>query len=289
MIAIPAQLATAQAELLDRLVERLRLVDGIAAIVLGGSHASGHATPTSDLDVGLYYHPSAPIDIAALTEAVTLLDDAPRPDLVTPIGGWGPWINGGGWLHIQGQAVDLLYRDLERVTQVCAACVSGQVDMVYQPGHPHGFVSAIYAGEIAVCQPLWDPAGVVAALKARVLPYPPALQRALLDKFGWEMTFALETARKAAVRGDVAYVAGCCFRCAACLMQVLFALNGEYLLNEKGAVQRAEGLSIRPSGLAERIKTAFAYLAAPAEYPMALDALAELVSEVDGLRSGNLT
>ncbi|RIK39619.1 MAG: DNA polymerase subunit beta [Chloroflexi bacterium] len=281
----PSHLTTAQAGLLDGLVERLRRIDGIAAIVLGGSHAGGHALPTSDLDVGLYYQPNAPIDIAALAAAVTALNDTPRPDLVTPLGGWGPWINGGGWLRIQGQAVDLLYRDLDRVAQVCEACASGQVEMAYQPGHPHGFVSPIYAGEIAVCRPLWDPDGAVAALKARVLPYPLALQRALLDKFGWEMSFALETARKPAARGEVSYVAGCCFRCVACLMQVLFALNKEYLLNEKGAVRRADSLPLRPPRLAERIHSAFAHLASPADAAAALDKLGGLVAEVDRLRA----
>jgi hypothetical protein len=62
-------------------------------------------------------------------------------------------------------------------------------------------------------------------------------------------------------------------------MQVLFALNRQYLLNEKGAVQRADGLSIRPSGVAERIQAAFAYLALPEQYAAALDTLAELVAE----------
>lgn len=284
MTTVQPQLTKAQANLIDLLVERLRRVDGIAAIVLGGSHASGHASPASDLDVGLYYHPTAPIDIEALSAAVTPLDDAPRPDLVTPIGWWGPWINGGGWLQIQGQAADLLYRDLARVTEVCEACINGQVDIAYQPGHPHGFVSAIYAGEIAVCHPLWDPTGVVAALKARVLPYPAALQRALIDKFAWECTFALETARKAALRGDVSYVAGCCFRAVACMMQVIFALNRTYLLNEKAAVLRAASLSICPPRLAERVAAAFAHLATPAAYEAALDALTVLVAEMEQLR-----
>lgn len=283
MIRTSSQLTSAQADLLDRLVERLRRVEGIVAIALGGSHAGGHATPTSDLDVGLYYDAVLPIDMAALADAISLLDEQPRPGLITPIGEWGPWINGGGWLHIEGQAVDLLYRDLARVAQVCEACAVGQVEVAYQPGHPHGFVSSIYAGEVAHCRPLWDPAGVVAGLKARVLPYPLALQATLLAKFGWEMGFALETGRKAAQRGDVAYVAGCCFRSVACLVQVLFALNREYLLNEKGAVRLADALPGAPVRLAARIQAAFAHLASPADYGAALDELAALVAECNQL------
>ncbi|MFM9776267.1 hypothetical protein ACKI1Z_41690, partial [Streptomyces galilaeus] len=52
---------------------------------------------------------------------------------------------------------------------------------------------------------------------------------------------------------DPAYVAGCGFRAVACLNQSLFALNGVYLLNEKGATQAAEKLTRRPSGYAARV------------------------------------
>ena len=54
-----------------------------------------------------------------------------------------------------------------------------------------------------------------------------------------EISFSLVVAQKAVVRGDVAYIAGCCFRSVACMNQVLFALNETYLLNEKGAVALA--------------------------------------------------
>jgi len=36
-------------------IDRLRRVDGVAAIVLGGSQARGTATPHSDVDLALYY------------------------------------------------------------------------------------------------------------------------------------------------------------------------------------------------------------------------------------------
>ena len=34
---------------------------------------------------------------------------------VTELGVWGPWVDGGGWLRIDGIPVDWIYRDLERV------------------------------------------------------------------------------------------------------------------------------------------------------------------------------
>jgi len=38
--------------------------------------------------------------------------------LVVPPGEWGKWVNGGGWLVIDGYHVDLILRDAERVKNV---------------------------------------------------------------------------------------------------------------------------------------------------------------------------
>ena len=274
----------AQDPLLERIVARLREVPGIAAIVLGGSQARGNATASSDVDLGLYYRADAPIDTAALDQAVQTLVDTPRPGLVTPIGEWGPWINGGGWLTVQGQPVDLLYRDLSRVTQVVADACAGRLEVAYQPGHPHAFVSSICLGEIAVCRVLWDPEGVLAPLKAQAHPYPPRLQAATVQRFFWESDFSLQVARKAALRGDAGYVAGCCFRCIACLMQVIFALNEQYLLNEKGAVALAATFPRTLPELPARIAAALACLnGSPTSLTAALDSLAVLVNETQTL------
>ena len=91
--------------LLSRLVGALVPVPGIVAIALGGSRARGAATAASDYDIGLYYRADWPIDVAALAKAAAALDDRGPAAEVTPIGGWGPWIDGGGWLRIGGVAV----------------------------------------------------------------------------------------------------------------------------------------------------------------------------------------
>jgi hypothetical protein len=153
---------------------------------------------------------------------------------------------------------------------------------LFQPGHPHGFVTAIYAGEVAVCVPLADPFGEIARLKALTTPYPAALRQALTKKFLWEAQFALENARHGRGRDDVNYVAGCCFRAVASLCQVLCALNGEYLLNEKGAVAFCDRLPGRPQAFAGRVASIYRLLGtgAPAG---ALEVLEGLVHEVGGL------
>lgn len=241
--------------LLGRLVRAVGGVPGIRAIVLGGSRARGEATAQSDYDIGLYYETDHPIDIGRLAKAAMLLPGAASSS-VTAIGEWGPWINGGAWLTVEGKRVDLLYRELGKVRGVIEACQAGRIERAYQPGHPHAFVSAIYVGEVALCRVLWDPENVLAGLKRRCEPYPPALGEALIRSFFWEARFALENAAHGRGRDDPAYVAGCGFRAVACLCQTLFALNGVYLLNEKGAVRGVEKLPRRPADFAGRVAQA---------------------------------
>ncbi|HTE81019.1 MAG TPA: hypothetical protein VK634_10060 [Reyranella sp.] len=159
-------------------------------------------------------------------------------------------------MTVEGKKLDLLYRDLGKVREVIEACQAGRIERVYQAGHPHAFVSAIYMGEVALCRVLWDPENVLAGLKRRCEPFPPALGEALIRSFFWEARFALENAAHGRGRDDPAYVAGCGFRAVACLCQTLFALNGVYLLNEKGAVRGVEKLARHPVNFAERVARA---------------------------------
>jgi len=262
---------------IETLVRELRQVSGVAAIVLGGSRARGTHTTHSDVDLELYYRRDRTPDLARLGAIAMAADDAHRPDLLTGIGGWGPWIDGGGWLTVQGVPVDLLYRDLGKVTAVMAECAAGGPQIVYQPGYPHGFSTAIYMAEVALCRVLWDSTGAIAALKRATTPYPAALRLALIRQFFWEVDFSLNVATKAIARRDVSYVAGCCFRAVSCLMQTLFALNETYWMNEKGAVALASRFPLTPERLSERIDAAFGQLA-PTEAALAtaIEALAQL-------------
>jgi predicted nucleotidyltransferase len=240
-------------ELAERIAERLADVEGVEAVVLGGSWARGEAHPDSDVDLGVYYRPERRPSLAALRELARELDDRHVRDLVTDFGEWGPWIDGGGWLRIEGRRVDWLYRDLDLVSREISECRAGRTSSHYQPGHPHGFHTHIYAGEVHHCRVLRDARGELATLEALVADYPPALKRSLTKRFLWEADFALETSRKPAERGDVFYVGGCLFRCAACLVQVLFAVNERYFVNEKGSVKVAGSFHLCPEGFEDAV------------------------------------
>jgi len=261
----------------ERIAERLSKLPGMAAVALGGSWARGTAHEDSDLDLGLYYYPERRFSIAELSELARHLDDRhsspsqPVPadrgrvpndlsatsmvveGLVTPFGEWGPWINGGGWLVVEGRHVDFLYRDLDKVADVVARCSAGQITCDYQIGHPAGFHNHIYMGEVHYCRALHDPGGILRALKRLTAEYPPAMRRAVIDKYLYEARFSTAIADKPAGRSDVHYVAGCMFRAVGCIVQVLFALNRQYFVNEKGSIQTVESFELKPPNFAAQV------------------------------------
>lgn len=270
--------------IISNIVDNLKQIDGVNALVLGGSRARGTESPNSDIDIGIYYDSDKGLDISRLRQVAAKLDDELRENLVTEIGEWGPWINGGGWLKVNQIPVDFLLRDQNKVSKVIEQCIMGDITIDYQPGHPHGFVNSIYFAEIALCKVLWDPYGVVGQLKSKTIPYPSAFQKSIIQKFFWEASFSLENGHKGLYKNDLSYIAGCCFRSVSCLNQVLFAINENYLMNEKGAAAIADSFTMVPSNYSQRINHLFTLLTEDQDCAKeALSLLHELIDEIDYL------
>ena len=234
-------------EILSHVVGRVAKVEGVLAIVLGGSRARGTADERSDVDLGIYYDGANPFSTAALGAAARELDDRHSDGLVTSFGEWGPAVNGGGWLEIRGHHVDFLYREIGAVREAIEECIAGRPRSIYQLGHPLGFHMQIYAGEVHVCRPLFDPAGAIGGLKSKVREYPEKFRTAAVAKHLFDAEFEISIAAKPAERADVMYVAGCLFRAAGFMTIVLYALNRRFFLNEKGALAESWRFAIKPA------------------------------------------
>jgi hypothetical protein len=241
-------------EICERVVAQLAAIIGIRAVALGGSRARGTAREDSDIDLALYYDPSAPFSIEQLDAAACVLDDRHAGGLVTPLGAWGRGVNGGAWLLIEGRHVDFLYRDLRRVREVIDRCVRGQIDAAYQLGHPIGFQNQIYAGEAHFCRPLYDPAAELGALKQLVVSYPAGMRRALIGKHLFDAQFESEIALGPAERGDIAYVSQCLARAAGFMVLVLYALNERFFLNEKNAFIESKRFVLQPDNFHREVE-----------------------------------
>jgi len=270
--------------ILDKTITALTAISGIEAIVLGGSRARGTHSSESDIDIGIYYD-NTTLDLVSLNKAALLLDDEHRENLIVPPGEWGKWVNGGGWLIIDGYHVDFILRDVERVENVIIECQEGSISAHYQTGHPHAYINAMYMGELAVCKVLWDKQGNISARKSVAERYPAKLKQAVIAFFGFETEFSLMFAESNAKKNDVYYVTAHIVRAISALNQVLFAVNEEYCLNEKKAVGMIESFNIHPFGYKDKVNSIFA--AVGTDSTSACTQLKQLINEVKSILPNN--
>ena len=266
--------------LIKNIVTHLKQVRGVHALVLGGSYASGTQHPDSDIDIAIYYREEQPLDTTQIRTVATLLNDTPDP-VVTDIGGWGRWVNGGSWLTIQGQRVDFLYRNSNFVARTLNNCNNGIFEIDYSQQPPYGFYSYMYCAETQICQPLYDPNDVIPQLKAKVVTYPQPLKQAILKHNLWSANFSLENGYKTAKRGDVYFTAGCVARAMSMLVQVLYTLNETYFLSEKNLAKNIHDFKKVPDDFVQRVEDILSNLGGDAEQLTAsIDSTKELLQDL---------
>ncbi|MEU5211516.1 nucleotidyltransferase domain-containing protein [Streptomyces sp. NPDC020742] len=268
---------------MDELAARIARVPGVVGVMLGGSRARGTHRADSDWDLGVYYR-GAP-DLAALEALATEVTGGPVE--VHGPGAWGAWVNGGAWLVLpDGRQVDWILRDVDRVRRVWQECRAGRFEIGVQTGHPLGFWSPAYPGEVALGRVLADDGGELAQLKEEAQDYPEPLRAALTGTAVWDAGFSLAMAGKSSPAGDVLHAALCLSRAVGGLVQALHAHHRVWCLNEKGALAAATALPGTPSGFADRAGALLARPGATAEKLRATLASAEhLVAEVRGVVS----
>ena len=204
------------------LAERLADVPGVVAVTLGGSRATGDATPDSDWDFGLYYRGTIdPDDVRALGF---------RGEVFAP-GQWGPIVNGGAWLDVDGVKVDLIYRDLDDVVYWTAEADAGRFRIDREVGYVAGIATYVLAGELALAKVL-----------SGELPRPKfssALRATAPPRWTNIAAGAVRHAKGSANRGDRI---GCLAHLTLAILataQAHLASRGTWALNEKHIVDRA--------------------------------------------------
>lgn len=248
---LPACVPENKQVLLRQLVSELRRLPGIAAIVLGGSYASGMQREDSDLDIGLYYLPEAPFEIVEIKRVAEKIST--HPPTVTGFYEWGQWVNGGAWIKTKAGKVDFLYRNIAQIEHAIDNALQGVVEQDYGQQPTHGFYSIIYLAEIEICIPLYDPLNHILRLKHLVRTYPPKLKEKVIANSLWSAEFTLAHASSFAKNGDVYNTAGCLTRISSNLTQALFALNERYFIGDKRVLEIMERFANLPEGYIKHI------------------------------------
>jgi predicted nucleotidyltransferase len=207
---------------MDWFAKRLADIDGVVAVALGGSRAEGSWRPDSDWDFGIYYRGT--IDPDAI-RALGYLGTVVAP------GEWAYPMNGGAWLTVEGERVDVLYRDLDDVERHLDDVQSGDWDLYRVPGYLCGMPSYVLVAELALGRVLHG-----------TLPqpsFPEPLRRRASVRWRYERDFAIGIAGAHARRSDVA---GCLGKLSFAILAEAHARlceRGEWICNEKGLVRRA--------------------------------------------------
>ncbi|AMC93786.1 hypothetical protein AOC36_07255 [Erysipelothrix larvae] len=264
-------------DIMARIVESLKDIQGIEAIVLGGSRAQKTHDEDSDIDIGIYYNDTLNMD--DLSRIVTYLDDEHRDDLLAKPGVWGKWVNGGAWMTIDQKPVDFILRDIHRVKYYLNQCSMGHVTAHYQTGHPHAYFNVMYVGELAICDVLFSRDNDFLSLKKQAEVYPEALKTSIINWFQFEARFSLDLAQKAIIKEDAYYINAHIVRSISSLNQIVFALNKTYCINEKNAVSLIETLPLKPTNYKRSIHLA---IAISGEKPQqACELLENLICEIE--------
>ncbi len=240
--------------LLDDVVTSLRVVKGVQAIALGGSHARGTQRPDSDLDVGLYYRESDPFVIEDVRRVAVPLSASGAPT-VTGFYDWGPFVNGGAWIDNPVCKIDFLYRNLDQLEREIAAAQGGLWTHSFDQQPPFGFRSVTLLGEIHCCKPLHDPGGVLGPLKSAIAVFPPKLKARIVQGTLWCAEFSFVFADAFAKSGEFANTVACMTRIYHYLVHALYALNEIYFMNDKRMLDEIERFPRKPRDFRQRIDT----------------------------------
>jgi predicted nucleotidyltransferase len=198
---------------------------GVVAVVLGGSRATATHGPDSDWDLGVYYRGSRrPLD----PDGVRRLGHSGQ---VSALGEWGPIVNGGAWLTVDGVPVDVLFRDLDQVESWLGDAQEGRFQVLTQNGYVVGAPTYVPVGELAVCQ------AITGELPRPTYPEPLAATAA--ERWGGRASVSLMFAQSHAGAGDAVCCAGMLADAVLCVAHARLAERREWVLGEKRLVQRA--------------------------------------------------
>lgn len=207
------------------LADELSAMPGVVAVVLGGSRAAGRERPDSDWDLGVYYDPSA--------FAVEPIRALGLPGQVFGLGEWSRLMDGGAWFDVDGTKVDLIYRSVDAVAGWIAEAEAGRFSVELLGGYLAGFPTTVLVGEVALAKVLRG--GLPFAVDA----FPDALRAAAPAMWRARRDFSLMYAEMHAARGDTLLETGNRARAAVEEAHAVMCERGEWVLNEKGLLERA--------------------------------------------------
>lgn len=215
--------STSDPSFVDRIADSLQDLPGVETVALGGSRTQGTHHADSDWDIAVYYRDS--FDPQTVR-------DLGWPGQISELGGWGPIFNGGGKLTVDGQLIDIHYRDLQLIDEIHDDACRGEFTIEPLLFHQAGLPSYILLAELGINRPLrghlpqWE--------------YPEALRRRAPGIWWERAELTLFYAENGHARhGRTAQCAGLLSEAACHAAHAVLAHRGEWVTNEKQLLTKA--------------------------------------------------
>jgi hypothetical protein len=158
--------------------------------------------------------------------------------LVSELGEWSPIVNGGAWFTVDGEAVDVLFRDLDLIEGRLELARRGSFEVLAQNGYIVDAPTNLPVGELALCR------HIVGSVPRPI--FPPALAATAPQRSRGRAEAALMFAQGYAEAGDVVGCAGMLAAATLSTAHARVAERGEWVLTEKGLVHRAALDEVQP-------------------------------------------
>ena len=155
---------------LSNLVDIIKSVDGVKSIVASGSYSLDLSDNMSDVDLIIFYDECNPINVKGLNSILCSIGDFKNP-IVSQIGDWDPFLNGGAWFVYQGTNIDLYYCNINILEATISNCKQGNIsfnDVNMERIVPFGYYNFYLLGMVKKMVSLSDPNGINKYLKKRL-------------------------------------------------------------------------------------------------------------------------
>jgi hypothetical protein len=229
---------------MEEILSVLVPVQGIEAISLGGSRALGVAGLNSDYDVVLHRRDQRSFTNADLLAALQGLGEECKimrtPSLISASMG--------------GKKYEFFLKDLSFIEREVEQAKQGRFKWFVKPLFPHGDLSTTALHHVINLDCLFDRVGALGRVRDSARPVPAKLLKALMQYFSVQMDVTVIHALKIKKYADLQYLIALASQFMFFFDILMFAVNDEYPVLEKGGASVRQRLAILPIGYEQHVR-----------------------------------
>jgi hypothetical protein len=229
---------------IEEAISALYGIDGVVAIGIGGSRGLGMASAESDFDLVLFRNEGKPIDAGVVAEALR------------PYVGDSAISTAAGLVQsvVGTRRLEVFQKDLRHIKNEIELARAGKFRWILKSLFPHGWLSTTLISHLIHLEVCRDRDAALAQCRDLATPMPAALVLALIKTFMTQASITLTHARKIHRHEDLQHLVSLASGFVFYLNIVLFALNRQYPVLEKGGTRLIESFRRKPEDYGSRVE-----------------------------------